>query len=339
MTEGRTIQARAALKVVEAAARAGVRSEALCAAAQIDPVLIQDPERRLPYSRFVALYEHAARLSRDEAFGLHLAERVSPGMFDVLGYAVMNSASLADGLDRLIRYYRIWADGSVHALEVEGTIVRLTYAVLDLRPEACRQEVEASLAIPVCIGRALTGIDWVPRAVEFQHAPPRDVAEHRRLFGSAPVRFRRPANALVFDRAVLGLPVLRADETLCAVLDRHAAELLGKLPKGDGVADRVRQLLRRSLPGGEPNLKSTAAGLGLSARTLQRKLRQQGFSHQELLEEMRRDLSQQYLSQPELALCEVAYLLGFSDSSAFHRAFRRWTGMTPGEFRRRREHG
>jgi AraC-like DNA-binding protein len=126
-----------------------------------------------------------------------------------------------------------------------------------------------------------------------------------------------------------------ADPGLCAVLDRHAEELLAKYPREDSLIERLRAIIKQQLSGGDASLERVAQQLGMSGRTLQRKLRDHGSSHQELLDEMRRDLAMRHLREPEMAICEVAYLLGFSESSALHRAFKRWTGMTPSEFRRR----
>jgi AraC-like DNA-binding protein len=171
------------------------------------------------------------------------------------------------------------------------------------------------------------------REVRFQHAAPKDTSEHERIF-RAPVQFERGDSELVFESALLRLPLVEADPTLCAMLDRHAEELLTKLPRRGGLIDDVRALLRQSLNGGDPGLEAISQQLGLSPRTLQRKLKDERTSHQDLLDEMRRDLSVRYLQEPEMAICEVAYLLGFSEPSAFHRAFRRWMGTTPRAYRR-----
>jgi AraC-like DNA-binding protein len=128
---------------------------------------------------------------------------------------------------------------------------------------------------------------------------------------------------------------MKADPSLCALLDRHARELLARYPREDSLVERIRTLMKGELNGGDASLEVVAERLGMSARTLQRKLQASGTSHQELLDEMRRDLAVRYLREPGMAVCEVAYLLGFSESSAFHRAFKRWTGTTPSEFRRR----
>jgi AraC-like DNA-binding protein len=112
-------------------------------------------------------------------------------------------------------------------------------------------------------------------------------------------------------------------------------ESLAKYPQEDTLIERLRTIIKEELNGGDASLERIAHQLGMSGRTLQRKLRDHRTSHQELLDEMRKDLAMRYLREPEMAICEVAYLLGFSESSALHRAFKRWTGMTPSEFRRR----
>ena len=191
-----------------------------------------------------------------------------------------------------------------------------------------------TLATVAALTRLLTDADWSPLEIKFKHRAPRNTAEHERLFGST-ISFGGAANQVVFDAKTLSLPVVKADPRLCALLDRHAEALLAKYPRQDTLIDRVRSIIRNELNGGDPSLERVAGELALSPRTMQRRLREQGSSHQELLDQLRRDLAISYLREPEMALCEVAYLLGFSESSAFHRAFKRWTGMTPGEFRER----
>jgi len=172
------------------------------------------------------------------------------------------------------------------------------------------------------------------QAIRFPDPAPRDAAEHARIFGS-PIRFDSGSCQLVFAAATLNLKIAKADQGLLAVLDRHAEELLARYPRRDILVDRVRRAIRDELNGGNPSLDRVAAQIGLGPRTLQRRLREQGTSHQDLLDQMRRDLAMKYLTEPQIAICEVAYLLGFSESSALHRAFKRWTGMTPSEFRTR----
>jgi AraC-like DNA-binding protein len=328
-----TISIKAIGKIIDAAAEAGVRPQALYQAVNLDPALARNVENRIPYAQIVALYEAAAQLTGDDAFGLHLSERTSPKVFDLLGYVLMNSPTLGEAIDRIVRYHSIWTDGAGYSLEVAGDRAHLGYSYVDMDGDECRHDCEMTLAITVRFGRLATGVDWTPCEVNFQHARPADTSEHRRIFRS-PVNFSRPRSEVVFDRSFLNLPMIEADPALCAVLDRHAAEMLTKQPLRGPLAEEVRALLFAAMKGGDPSLEAISQQLGTSPRTLQRRLKEEGASHQELLDEIRRDLSRRYLREPQMAICEVAYLLGFSEPSAFHRAFRRWTGITPREYRR-----
>jgi AraC-like DNA-binding protein len=328
-----TITVKAVGKVVDAAGSYGVRPEELYRAVGLDPALLADADNRIPYAQLVSLYEAAARLTNDDAFGLHLSEHTSEKVFDLLGYVLMSSPTLGEALHRIVRYHPIWNDGAEYVLDIEDEVARLCYRYLGLNGEACRHDCEMTLAITVRFGRLATGVDWTPREVSFQHHQPADISEHVRIFRS-PLHFSSAVNEVVFDRSLLNLPMVEADPALCAVLDRHAAELLAKSPSRGGFVDEVRALLFEAMQGGDATLEAVSRQLGTSPRTLQRKLREEGASHQDLLDEIRRDLSKRYLREPQMAICEVAYLLGFSEPSAFHRAFRRWTGITPKAYRR-----
>ena len=329
-----TIQGKAVEKIVRAAAVRGVAALSLYEAVDLPPAILDDPDARIPFAKIVSLYEQAAALTGDDAFGLHVGESVDPKAFDVLGYSVINSPTFGAALDRVVRYNSIWTDGSAFAVEIEETTTRIIYTYLDDSLDECRHDAEMTLAAIAVLGRLITDADWVPDSVSFQHNQPRHIAEHQRIF-RCPVRFNAKTNEFIFKSSTLSLPIVRADPGLCAVLDRHAEELLAKYPREDSLIERLRTIIKEQLNGGDASLERVAQQLGMSGRTLQRKLRDHGSSHQELLDEMRRDLAMRYLREPEMAICEVAYLLGFSESSALHRAFKRWTGMTPSEFRRR----
>lgn len=329
-----TIQAKAVEKIIKAAAACGVVADALYEAIELDPALLRDPDQRIPFAQVVALYEKAAELTRDDAFGLHVGEAVDPKAFDVLGYAVINSPTLGEALDRMVRYNFIWTNGSCFSVEARGATTCIVYEYLDQTITERRHDTEMTLAAIAALVRAVADPKLSPARVTFQHQAPRDTREHARIF-QCPVEFEANKNQYFLDSSALALPIVRADPELCAVLDRHAAELVARLPREDTLRKRVENLIRNELRGGNAALDHIAKKLGLSARTLQRKLQTLGTSHQELLDEMRKELAIRYLHEPEMAVCEVAYLLGFSESSAFHRAFKRWTGTTPTEFRRR----
>jgi AraC-like DNA-binding protein len=332
-----TVQAKAVEKIVDLAATHGIEARSLYEAIKFSPALLVDPDHRIPFAQLVSLYEQAALLTGDEDFGLHLGERVDPKLFDVVGYSGINSPTFGEAIDRIVRYHSIWTDGAVFSLARTNSKARLGYRYVDYTVGDCRQDCEMTLAAVVALGRQVTSSQWSPIEVLFQHAKPHATEEHARVLG-APLRFGRETNELVFDSATLALPIVRADPGLCTVLDRHADQLLLRYPRHDSLIDQVRSLIQSELPGGDLSLERVAEQIGTSARTLQRRLRALGTSHHELLDQTRRDLARRYLSEPGMAVCEAAYLLGFSESSALHRAFKRWTGVTPNEFRDKRHY-
>ena len=333
MSTSRTIPAKAAEKIARAATSLGVKAQRLYDAAGFNTALLNDPDARVPFAQIVTLYEEAAKLSGDDAFGLHVGEQVDPTVFDVLGYSVINSPTFGDALDRAVRYNSLWTNGSGFSIDQGEALTTVTYIYFDPGLSARRQDCEMTLAALAVLGRRVTNVEWAPREVRFQHARPANTQEHDRIF-RCPLQFDAPANDFVFDSAYLNLRIVKADPNLCAVLDRHAGELLARYPREDSFIDRVRLIIKNEFKGGEASLEKVAGQLGLSGRTLQRKLQERGTTHQELLDQMRKELAVRYLREPEMAICEVAYLLGFSESSALHRAFKRWTGKTPSEFRR-----
>lgn len=328
-----TIQAKAVEKIIREAAARGVTARSLYEAVNLSPAVLDDPDYRIPFAQLVSLYEKAAALTGDDAFGLHVGENVDPKAFDVLGYSVINSPTLGEALDRVVRYNFIWTNGSCFAVETDRAMTRIVYTYLDDSITERRHDAEMTFAAIAVLGRLVTNSDLSPSGVTFQHGRPRETAEHARIF-RCPVEFNTSANEFFLNSSALSLPIVKADPGLCVVLDRHAEELVAKYPREDTLIDRVRTMIKAQLSGGDAALDRLANQLGMSGRTLQRKLREHGTSHQELLDQMRRDLAMRYLREPEMAICEVAYLLGFSESSAFHRAFKRWTGATPNEFRR-----
>ncbi|MET0390298.1 MAG: helix-turn-helix domain-containing protein, partial [Polyangiales bacterium] len=200
--------------------------------------------------------------------------------------------------------------------------------------EQHRHSAEFTLASHVVVASQITQTSMQPTAVEFRHRTPTNIAEHTRIFGVAP-SFGHPANALVWQREVLERAVPAADPALSRVVERHARALLAALPDVTrGYADRVRGVLARALESGDASLGHVARELKLSERSLQRRLAAEQQSFDGLLDEVRHTLALRYLADPRLGISELAYLLGYSEASAFHRAFRRWTGSTPAQLRK-----
>jgi AraC-like DNA-binding protein len=321
--------------IVHAAAARGANANALCAETGFDLSLAQDPDARIPFAIEEELWNAGARGCGDDAFGLHVAEGLRPGAFDVLDYAVRTAPTLGAALARLVRYNRIVHDAAAFTVIPRGDVVRIEHSFRFGAEVQGRQSAEFTMASILTISRQIAARSLRARAVDLRHGQPPDLAEHRRIFGVEP-RFARKINAVELDRAILDLPVPNADARLSRLIERHAEALLEARPDpGLSTADRVRHVLSANLGQGDVSLGAVGARLKTSERTLQRKLADEGVSFDALLDDLRRDLALRYLADPKIAIAEVAYLLGYSEPSPFHRAFKRWTGKTPTEARRR----
>lgn len=198
--------------------------------------------------------------------------------------------------------------------------------------EEPRQQIESTFAALLTAAKVLTGKPLRPRVVWFQHPRPRDIAEHERIF-QAPVQFSQPTNRLIFSTECLGWKVLSANASLLSAFDQHAEDILNQLDQSDTYTNRVIQEITRSLHGEVPSIEAIAHNLAISIRHLQRELQAEGTSYQQLLDATRKELALRYLKKPNVTVHDVAFLLGFSEPSAFHRAFKRWTGQTPRAYR------
>ena len=290
----------------------------------LDYAALDDPDARFPQDSMTRLWQRAVELSGNPAIGLNMGKVVRPASFHVAGYALMSSNTLAEGFQRLVRYQRIIAESadlSFRLLE-EGYALILTVHGDHLPPT--RQSAEASLACALALCGWLTGRPLHPVKVLVQGDQPTNLQPYKEAF-HAP---------LVFERADMEAPLPTANEAMAVLHDRFAGEYLARFSESR-VTHRVRQVLCRILPQGEPKRETLAQALHLSQRTLQRRLQEEGTSFQALLDDTRRELAEQYLAQPGMTLLETAYLLGFADPSNFYRAFRRWFDTTPSEYRAR----
>ena len=219
-------------------------------------------------------------------------------------------------------------------IERDGDTVRI---VRRYAPE-CQTRLlapsEFAFAATVARFRLVLAFRWCPREVTFAaHAPPNDSA-HRRFFG-CPVRFDAPSSTLVLDASDLALPIQQQDSELGRVLERHAELLVRELDVERDFVSQVRRVIVNGLPDADVSIARTARQLALSVRTLQRRLREHGLTFDDLYDSVRGELARRYLDDPTLSIQETAHLLAFADLRGFYRAFERWEGRTPAEYRRR----
>jgi AraC-like DNA-binding protein len=329
-SDNRTLLGSWVRGLLGAVAARGLDANQLLEAVGMSSADLIDIDARVPHGAVCDLLDEAVRRSSDPALGIHFAESLDLDSIGVLGYAVRSSRTLRDVFDRCVRYNRLIDSGSL-GFELEGPRV-----VVRFRRGAriCRPLADASVAAVVTFARRVAGEAGTPLSVTFTYPRPDDLAEHQRFF-RCPVEFGCVATDVAFDATILDLPAERPDELLARHLDRHAETLLAALPPDGELRARLRNVLTKSLlAGGNVSAESAAAELGTTARTLHRRLSAEGVSYRDVFDDTRYVLAQRLLRERTSPIEEVAYVLGFSEVSAFSRAFKRWAGTSPGAFRR-----
>lgn len=326
-----TVSVRALSWLVEFARRQGADVEALLPTRRLRALDLSDEDGRISATSLLGFWGRAVALTEDPALALHAAEAIDESSFGVLSYLAVTSANWHDSFERVCRYQKLLDASSRYELRRDGDVS--TYRVSTLAPGADRRHlVEFSVATSFCYSQRFVAASWTPREVFFAHAPPPDTAEHERIFG-VPVRFGARHNGFSFDAALLQRPMKRAEAGLSATLERLAEQLAARVPTSDDIVAQATTELSRALVGGDPGLAPLALALGMTPRTLQRRLREHETSHKLLLDEVRHQRARDLLMAGELSISEVGFLLGFSEAAAFSRAFKRWSGQTPGAFR------
>lgn len=320
---------RAFLEVV---ANAGVSPERFFAAAGLDATRLDDMDASLDLSELRALEEAALALTGDPALGIHMGERASATAYDAIGHLATHASTLRDSIEMLVRYSRVLSDVRI-TFDERDDLATLTFRFTG-RPDSPAVRLRAEMTVTgfVRLLRTYGGEDAVPHEVCFEHVAPPYRAEYTRLFGGIE-RFGQPATTIRFDRAMLARTTLHTSPRLRAILADEAERMLGRLDHGVTYAERLRELLGTREGGGAPTMTWVAGRLGMSVRSLRRRLSEEGVSFPKLVEEAQVTLAKRLLESPERSIYAVAFEMGFSDPSAFHRAFRRWTGMTPGQYR------
>lgn len=310
----------------------GHAAAALVERVGIDPAVIDDPDARVPLEKLHALWEAVLEVEPRADGAVLGAERYSPGDYGLVGFVAMNSPTLGEAIRQAVRFLGLWTDDPGMQLRDDGT-VSVVYRTKFADRVGWRFATEATHAELLNGARLVTQKHITPLEVRFEHIGPRDISAHEAFFGCK-VRFRAPDSALVFRPEDLALPLPKADAQLGEYLRSIA---LQALEKRGGVEssplDKIRGIIAEELQRGVPSLEQVAKSLATSERTLRRRLESEGTSFRELLDETRAGLARSYVSDRRIPLSEVAFLLGFSEPSAFHRAFKRWTQTTPNAWR------
>jgi AraC-like DNA-binding protein len=283
--------------------------------------------------RHAELLEVAARALDNDLYWMTLAQRVDVRDGDVLAYLGLASHTMEAALRNMARYSRVFSEAFQAELELDGDAGTLKFTARQPSLAAYRHAAEFRLCFIMVACRHFTGQRITPRVVHFTHQRRKGVARVAEFFG-CPVTFGQGQERIVLSRKDLATPVTSADHRLLAILRSHADEILRNRPeRRDELVDRLERRLIELIPTGEARAKIVAAELGMSERTLVRRLGELDTSFADIVDRLRLDLARKYLSQPDLSLTHITFLLGYSNQSAFSTACRRWTGKAPRELR------
>jgi len=314
----------------------GLDSADLFARCRLDHTRLRDPGARFSYAGVTRLWDLAEQVTRDPGFGLTVASLWHPTTLHALGYSWFASNNLQEAYERLQRYARFISTAANGALQIEKS-ANSYCLVLDpsrMKVRPARVAIDAGLGMILKMSRAAYGQQFRVLRVSLQHEAPGDkqyLEKFNDLLG-APVAFSQPQNAIWLDPEMVAEALATANPELARVSDQIVTDYLAQLDRND-VTMRVKSKLIERLPGGKVSEEGIASSINVSQRSLQRKLKKQGMSFTQLLENTRRELSLQYVRDPQYSLHEVSFLLGFAEPGNFSRAFKRWYGQSPSQFR------
>ncbi len=292
-----------------------------------------EPDVTLPLRTLYSFLDAAERATSDPFLGLRMAVNFPRGIYGMVEFIARNCATLGEGLRKIVEYQSLITNRvSVSLTEHDGKgYIRHEIAGEPLATG--RHSNEFLMCGIVLQARAITDSHIVPDRVWFAHPAPRDTGELLAHLGTKQVTFDAGFNQLELSGASLALPIRSADPALLDVLAREANRDLEQTPPPRTFLDQVYAAIEQRLGQGTPSLHDIARTMGTSDRTLQRRLTEEGATFRDVVETVRERLARRYLDDPALGLGEISYRLGYTDVSAFLRAFKRWTGMTPSQAR------
>jgi len=335
------IQQHVAPKILAAAAN-GVANmiehqhgdvDAVFGHARIDTHDLDNPYNEINLNQFCSLFESAANNTGNDNFGLQFGANYEPQRLGPIGYLAINSPTLSAALSSLVRYFPAHQENSVLSLTQDRDVLWLNYEIIDGRIERRRQDAELSLGMFLNIFWHCLGQQWSPLEVHCQHAAPDAPAEHERYF-KAPVLFGQRSNSIAFSRKSLDALMPGCDPGLYSVIEPYLRERREFKAIPQDTFPLIRHHIKLAFGNELPTMPYIAECMGMSQTDLQRLLRTQEMNFNDILKSARQELALEYVSRDDVHITEIALALGYSELSAFSRAFRYWTGMSPLRYRR-----
>jgi AraC-like DNA-binding protein len=316
--------------------KTGIDSVEVCKAVGIDSSVFRNRESRISVRVFELIWKEAIERTEDGNFGLHFGREIANSYLggNILFTMMMNCPTVGDALEKFCRYHNLMEDAIQPRIKLEDDFAYLSWESFSPNFKIPRHFSEALLCAYTYLLRHITENKLTLVEARFGHSHPRDMSEHEKIF-RAPLLFEQSKNELVIERISLNLPIFLANPEVLETLERFAQRLLDGLYPNNSWSERIILLLNKMLVRGEKiDIETIAKELAISTRNLQNRLKEEGMTYQKLLDQVRKEIALNYLKKPENTICDVAFLLGFSEQSAFNHAFKRWTGSTPRAYRK-----
>jgi AraC-like DNA-binding protein len=322
--------------VLEVAERSGAARADLRAQIPLDWRCLEDPETRIDFPQFERVLSAAVALTGDEALGLHVAEQMPEGAIDLLGHLAAHAPTMREAIEIASQFVSLAMDGVHLDVRSEGDELLVRYMFPHSTPLSDRTLAELLMGGVVRLARSFTGPSAIPRLARFEHERPKHHREYTRIFGGNQ-RFGQGETSIAFADAIADQPQMHRHPELYDLLRVEAQRRLDRMASAMRPTNRVRQYLLALQPSRIPHISAAARDLGMSERSLRRHLAADGTSYRAVVRSALEAWADRMLRDSTRTIKGTATALGFANATAFHRAFKRWTGMTPGEYRRPRD--
>ncbi|AZC18413.1 MULTISPECIES: AraC family transcriptional regulator [Pseudomonas] len=296
----------------------------------IDPRVLQRADIEIPGEQYLALWEAAGQ--QHPAIGIELGSQTEADDFGAMGHAIHCATSVEQALQTLQRFIVVFAQESVIELALDTRPAHVGYRVIAPTVPYRRQDTEFAISSILRQLNLVSGQSIKPLRVDFEHGKPADITPHKRVF-QCPLYFNQDANRLYLSQDTLRLPGTHANERLYRALEPYLEREREARSLDDQLLAQITRMVAAALSSGNLSLPQISQQLGLNRRTLQRRLKEQQIEFSSLIEEVRRELALSYMQSSDYSVTEISLLVGYSESSSFTRAFRRWTGQSPQQYR------
>ncbi len=297
----------------------------------VDPKSVKSPDAYIPIETYLLIQDGAADYINDSYFGLHMGEFAEAGSWSILGYMMMNCKTLGEAFEKSGKYSRIIGNTIEGRAELKFKKVRIVVFTPPHAPKMSRHCYEATLSSSVRMMRSLTGVQVSPLEVTFIYPEPESTAEYERIF-CCPVKFGQKENSMTLDWSIGNMPIRMANSDLLEHFEKYAQDVLSQIERNDEHTRAVTKIILSRLDDELLSIQKVAMEMAVSVRTLQNRLDAEGVLFSDLLREIREGLAKKYLRE-NYSVEQITYLLGFSEPSVFRKAFKKWSGVTPKEYR------